>query len=659
MKINNSKPVLFYFGHPSQYLFFRPIIQNLRDKGIAVVLTAKTKDILIDLLEADQEKYYNILPEGRSNTRKSIAYGLFQREFRLFKILMKHKPRLLVGTDPTLAHQGFLFRIPVITTLEDDYTVIKSLAWLTFPFTNCILTPDICDVWRWSYKKIGYKGYMKLSYLHPANFLPDRTKVAIDQRFVMIRLAALTAHHDFGKKGLSEDLIEKLIEKIHASGRKAVISSEYSIKPKFGKYLLHINPSDIHHYLYAADLLISDSQSMSVEAAMLGTPSIRFNDFAGKIKVLEELEHKYHLTFALSTSKPSELLTLTERLLKTPDLEQSMLANRELMLSEKTNVSEFVTWFILHYPLSFQYCRHHDLSGSPVFKSPPVTSKRKTKPSYLFQPDFTFGTYQSLVQAMLESQYDLLSFSDYFHTSAKKFIIIRQDVDDHKENSLKVARLQDAVGIHSTFYFRMVPDSYDPVLVDAIASMGHEIGYHYEDMDLALHELKKKGLFKRKIREEDLFEPAIELFERNLGILRKHYPVQTICAHGSPMSSVNNKAIWKRYRYQDFGIIGEPYFDIDFNQVHYMTDTGRCWNGFDVSVRDKINVADQFREFRYKSTFDIIKAFRQSSLPDKIHMTFHPQRWCDNPVDWSRELIFQSLKNLIKAKFYVQNEEHL
>ncbi len=35
---------------------------------------------------------------------------------------------------------------------------------------------------------------------------------------------------------------------------------------------------------------------MIAEAAVLGTPSIRFNDFVGKLGYLEDLEHKYGLT---------------------------------------------------------------------------------------------------------------------------------------------------------------------------------------------------------------------------------------------------------------------------------------------------------------------------------------------------------------------------
>ena len=57
--------------------------------------------------------------------------------------------------------------------------------------------------------------------------------------------------------------------------------------------------------------------------------------------------------------------------------------------------------------------------------------------------------------------------------------------------------------------------------------------------------------------------------------------------HGSPRSKWDSKDLWKEYNYRDYGIIGEPYFDIDFNKTAYYTDTGRMWDGEKFSVRDK------------------------------------------------------------------------
>src|SRR5690625_1455306 len=48
-----------------------------------------------------------------------------------------------------------------------------------------------------------------------------------------------------------------------------------------------------------------------------------------------------------------------------------------------------------------------------------------------------------------------------------------------------------------------------------------------------------------------------------------------------------SRDLWKWYSYRDYGIIAEPYFDLDFSRVLYLTDTGRRWDGDKVSVRDR------------------------------------------------------------------------
>ena len=91
---------------------------------------------------------------------------------------------------------------------------------------------------------------------------------------------------------------------------------------------------------------------MAVEAALLGTPSIRFNDFAGKISVLEELEHKYGLTYGIPSSQPDRLYSTVRELLSMPSVRGEFQARRQVMLSEKIDVTAFFTWFIENYPES-------------------------------------------------------------------------------------------------------------------------------------------------------------------------------------------------------------------------------------------------------------------------------------------------------------------
>jgi hypothetical protein len=192
-------------------------------------------------------------------------------------------------------------------------------------------------------------------------------------------------------------------------------------------------------------------------------------------------------------------------------------------------------------------------------------------------------------------------------------------------------------GIRGSYYFRIVPESYDETIIRQISNLGHEIGYHYEDLALCGGDVDK----------------AYESFCRHLERFRKIVPVTTICMHGSPLSRWDSRAIWHKYDYRTLGITAEPYFDIDFNNTFYLTDTGRRWDGHKVSIRDKAMASrpvtnPDFLGRSYHTTSDVINALETGGFPGRVMVTLHPQRWTDNKFLWVKEYIAQNLKNQVK-----------
>ena len=142
------------------------------------------------------------------------------------------------------------------------------------------------------------------------------------------------------------------------------------MEPEFEQYRLHINPLDIHHVMAFAKIYIGDSQSMANEAAMLGVPSLRFNDFVGakKIGVMEELEHTYGLTYGISSHEPEKLYAKVEELLAMPNLREEFQSRRQKMLADKIDVTAFLTYFIENYSQSVAETRHADAEFWKRFK---------------------------------------------------------------------------------------------------------------------------------------------------------------------------------------------------------------------------------------------------------------------------------------------------
>jgi len=339
--------ILFYFGHPSQYLFLRNPINILKKKGIDCDLIIKSKDVLEKLLIENKEAYINILPEGRNSGRIGILTGLIKRDYRLFRFLKNRHYDFFIGTDPSLAHIGFLKRIPVITVLEDDIHVVPELAWITFPFTSLILTPKECQTGKFEKKTIHYNGYMKLAYLHPGRF--SKKAAIFKQPYFLIRTSRLDAYHDVDISGFTSPVLKRIIHLLQVKG-SVYISSEGTLDESLKPLELKINPIEMQQVLANSTMLISDSQSMSMEAAMLGVPSIRFSDFAGRISVLDELENVYGLTFGIPANSPERLFDKINELLSLPDLIKEFENRRRKMLEDKIDVTAFLVWFIENYP---------------------------------------------------------------------------------------------------------------------------------------------------------------------------------------------------------------------------------------------------------------------------------------------------------------------
>jgi predicted glycosyltransferase len=264
----------------------------------------------------------------------------------------------MVGTDASIAQVGKLLGVQTVTILEDDFSIIRELALLTFPFTSNIVVPAVCDTGPFKRKKIGYPGYMKLAYLAPGIFEPDPGKVAeLKKPYCLLRLSALQAHHVAGVKGVSEELLKKMVGKLKKR-MNVYISSEKELKEEFKPHQLETEPADIHHVLHFSELFISDSQSMTVEAALLGVPSIRYSDFVGKISVLNELED-YGLTYGVIPGRDEELWKITDEILTMENRHTVFRENRESMLRDKIDVSAFFTWFLSEYPGSVEVVKQN------------------------------------------------------------------------------------------------------------------------------------------------------------------------------------------------------------------------------------------------------------------------------------------------------------
>lgn len=345
---------LFQLNHPAHYHLFKNSIKELRSRGHEVLILARQKDILLDLLKNETFDVLSV-KKGKSLFQKLKLNKQSQKE--ILEYVRYNKPDIIIGTGD-FSYVTKKLGIPSIFCGEDDANLnLLLFAWtlVTYGGFSSILAPYGVNNSIWNKKTTFYHGFQKLAYLHPNQFTPNKTVVeqyfSVDKPYFILRFAKLNAYHDVNAKGINTVIAQKLIDILEKHG-DVYITSERELEPQFEKYKLNINPLDIHHVMFFSKLYVGDSQSMAVEAAMLGVPSIRFNDFVGKISVLEELEHKHGLTYGIKTSEPEKLYEKIEELLAIPNLQEEFQARHQRMLADKIDVTAFLVWFIENYPKS-------------------------------------------------------------------------------------------------------------------------------------------------------------------------------------------------------------------------------------------------------------------------------------------------------------------
>jgi len=250
--------------------------------------------------------------------------------------------------------------------------------------------------------------------------------------------------------------------------------------------------------------------------------------------------------------------------------------------------------------------------------------------------DFTLSKYRDLLETIQLTGYRTTNIHDYLTFPLDRCIILRHDVDRAVERNLAMARLEASYGISSTYYFRHMKDVFIAEAIEEVAKLGHEVGFHYETMD------KAKGNVSK----------ALTIFKEELDDLRQYSQVTTACMHGNPFARWSNRDMWMNHDFKDFGIIGEPYFSIDYSKVLYLTDTGRTWANRNIRVKDILDTKDNDLIAKYgkdiKSTNDVIDLIKTEEV-SRICLLVHPNRWCDEISGWLEEFVMQNLKNVGKA----------
>lgn len=331
--------LLFEVAHPKHYYVFKNLIKLLHPSHVIKVI-ARPKDIVCELLDAEGVEYDIFGRHGKSMKSKFVL--LPKIFFNYLKVIKDFKPDLIVSKgSPYAAITGKITHVK--TCILPDSEVVFSNNYMVAPLSSCVISSKTYGR-DFGSKHKRVSGFFEEGYLHP-RFLDAEVEnlsvvelPCVNKKFALLRFVGWYANHDVGKFGFSDDQKIKLVDLIKRHC-EVLISSEGALPPELEKYRFKAPVNKMHHTLYKAALYIGDSQTMATEAALCGTPTIRYNSFVGENDMtnFKILENKGML---LNLSSYDSVCDKTKEILKDPSSKEEAQRKRELYFQQVVDINK-------------------------------------------------------------------------------------------------------------------------------------------------------------------------------------------------------------------------------------------------------------------------------------------------------------------------------
>lgn len=342
--------VVIDIGHPAHVHLFRNYIREMEGLGHSVLVTTIEKDVTTHLLKEAGIPYVVLGSEQTSRLRKILQTPVLT--WRMHRALRAFRPDVVLGVATIRgAHVAWLTRKPcyVLDDTEPGWQERR----LYLPFAARVWTPE-------SYrgelgpKQVRYPGYHELAYLHPSRFRPDcsvlkELGVSPGEPYFVLRWVSWKAVHDIGRHGFSPDERRQMVEELRRHG-KVFISSEGEPDPALRPYEYRGPKHRLLDAIAFAKMVVTESQTVAAEAALLGVPALRYNSFVTDKDMgnFLELERRYGLLFSFSQTAP--LYDKMRSLLRNPALEEEWREKRDRMLKDKIDVTDWMVRETLKNP---------------------------------------------------------------------------------------------------------------------------------------------------------------------------------------------------------------------------------------------------------------------------------------------------------------------
>ena len=337
---------LITIQHGENVHLFKHAIRELQTAGHEVAVFAREKEVNHALLSA-----YDI--------DHTLLCGAPDGLVDLATVQTKYELRILRAArafDPDVALTSHGIAGPHVATVlgatslnfVDTEAHIAAQHRLFVSFSDTIYTPESLRS-DFGDHQVSYPSLHELAYLHPDRFDPDpsvltRRGIDPDRPYFVVRLNAWDAHHDIAKSGLTTGQVHELVEDLASHGDVYVSAEDGDLPDALPADPLPVDPHEVHHLMYYADLFVGDVSTMTVESAVLGTPTVRVSPFVdvddmGKFRMLED---EYGLVYSFHTDQAGQALAVARSLASDPDATAAFAERREDLVADSIDPTSYI-----------------------------------------------------------------------------------------------------------------------------------------------------------------------------------------------------------------------------------------------------------------------------------------------------------------------------
>jgi hypothetical protein len=229
-----------------------------------------------------------------------------------------------------------------------------------------------------------------------------------------------------------------------------------------------------------------------------------------------------------------------------------------------------------------------------------MTNREKYKFDY-----FTLDNYQKLLELAIANQFRFISFTDNF-VEEKKDVIWRHDVEFSPDIALKMAKMENNLGIKATYFFQIHSEFYNILekyfsnILLEIKSLGHYIGLHF---DPHYYNIQKEIELNKYIRLDK------EYFEKVFNI-----KLEVFSFHNTNPFILN----CENFRYGGLINVYSSFFKTNFK---YCADSTGFW--------------------RYEILNEVLK----DSKVRHLQVLIHDAMWTEDEVLSPRQRVMKSIQN--------------